>query len=207
VGCTLLAAGIAGCGPDYNAVANQLRMQTIQQQRQISDLQAKLTASDAAVKQLQAEADNKLPRVATLPDERLAAMYTAARIEILPQTDSWEFQSGKGLAGFRVHFRTLTDDGMNIPATGDVTIEAFELAPAPAQPQRLGTWTFSAAQIKKCWYSGLGLNQFACNCPWTKPPTSADVTFRMTFRDALTGRVLEAHLDKKVTLPKGSASK
>ena len=91
---------------------------------------------------------------------------------------------------------------MNIPATGDLTIEAFELAPPPQPPTRLGTWKFSAAELKKNYYNGFGLNQFAVNCPWTQPPTSPDITFRLTFRDALTGRLLETHLYKKVTLPK-----
>lgn len=199
--------GLASCGPDLNPVANRLREQTLRQDREIADLKDKLALRETALKQSQEELDRRLPRVETLPETRLADLFTAAKIEIRPQTDSWDMGTGKGLTGFRVFFRTLTEDGSNIPLTGRVTIEAFELAAAPADPRRLGTWTFSPAEMKKNWYGGLGLNQFACNCPWEKPPNGADVAFRLSFRDALTGRVIEAHLDKKVTLPGKSADK
>jgi hypothetical protein len=203
--CVLFA--LPACGPDMNAVANRLREQTIKQDREIADLKAKLARSEATATQMRGQLDARYPRVDTLPQARLDALYTPVKVQIRPATDSWEFENGKGLAGFRVYFRTLAEDGTILPATGDVQIEALELPPAPAPPRRLGTWNFTAADVKKAWYSGMGLNQFALNCPWQTPPAAADVTFRLRFTDALTGRVLEAKLDKKVTLPTGSAAK
>jgi hypothetical protein len=206
----LLAAGLPACGPNMNAIANRLREQTIKQDREIADLKEKLASRDATVAQLQGQVDARLPRVETLPADRLNVLFTAAKLQIRPQTDSWEFESGKGLAGFRVFFRTLAEDGTIIPATGELEVEAFELGKAPAAPRRLGTWKFTAAELKKSWYSGMGLNQFAVNCPWDKgsgPPTARDVAFRLHFTDALTGRVLDANLDKKVTLPPVAATK
>jgi hypothetical protein len=193
-----------------NAVANRLREQTIKQGREIADLKEKLASRDTTVAQLQGQLDARLPRVETLPADRLNALFTVAKLQIRPQTDSWEFDAGKGLAGFRVFFRTLADDGTILPATGDLQVEAFELGAAPAPPRRLGTWKFTAAQLKKSWYGGMGLNQFAVNCPWETgvgPPTARDVSFRVRFTDALTGRMFEATMDKKVTLPRATATK
>jgi len=192
---------LPACGPDYNKIANRLREQTMQQESQIKDLQEKLAARDVIVRQLQDQVDLKTPRVATLPDDRLADMFTAAKLEIRPQTDSWRIDASNELSAFRVFIRTLAADNTNIPATGTLTIEAFELPPDPAEPRRLGTWTFTPAEMKKNWYPSFNLNQFALNCPWTTPPTTPDILFKATFLDALTGKAIEAHLNKKIKLP------
>jgi len=191
---------LAACGPDLNSVANRLREQTMQQDREIADLKDKLARSDAAVKDLQSKLESRYPPLQTLPQSRLNELYTAAKLDLRKQTDSWAISPSATPNGFRVFFRTLAEDGTNIPATGNVLIEAFELPPAPAEPKRIGTWTFSPADLKKNWYAGFGLNQFAVNCPWQAPPTAPDISFRMHFTDALTGRTLEARLDKKITL-------
>ncbi|MCL2648605.1 MAG: hypothetical protein FWD61_16640 [Phycisphaerales bacterium] len=201
----LFACGVlSACGPDYNQIANRLREQNMSQEKQIKDLQGTLAARDVTVRQLQDQVDLRTPRIPTLPDNRLNELFTAAKLEIRPQTDSWQIDASKNLTAFRVFIRTFSDDDTNIPATGTLTIEAFELPAAPAQPRRLGTWTFTPAEMKKNWYSGFGLNQFAFNCPWTAPatpPTTTDILFKATFLDALTGKALEAHLNKKITLP------
>jgi hypothetical protein len=202
----LIAMSLPACGPDMNAVANRLREKTIQQDRELAGLKDKVTRRDATIAQLQGQLDARFPRVDTLPAERLNTLFTAAKLQIRPQTDSWEFKAGEGLTGFRVFFRTLTEDGTNIPATGELEIQVLQIAPAPANP-RLGTWKFSAAELKKSWYAGLGTNYFAVNCPWQTPPSSRDVHFHLRFTDALTGAVLEASMDKKITLPPAAATK
>ena len=55
--------------------------------------------------------------------------------------------------------------------------------------------------MKASWYTGFGSNYFAFNCPWVAPPTLAVITFKATFRDALTGQTLEAQLTKNIALP------
>ena len=55
--------------------------------------------------------------------------------------------------------------------------------------------------MKANWYTGLGSNYFALNCPWEVPPALASVTFKVRFQDGLTGRTLESDLNKKITLP------
>ncbi len=43
---TASSVGVIGCGPDMNAVANRLRQQTIDQDRQIGDLKQKVASRD-----------------------------------------------------------------------------------------------------------------------------------------------------------------
>lgn len=201
------ALALAACGPDFQAVSNRLRQQTIDQQQQIDTLKAELKNRDATLAQLSKQARGDTPALQTLPDDRLAQLFTVSQLQIRSQTDSWQFESGKGLAGFRVFLRTLGSDGQVLPASGNLTIEAFELGAPPAEPRRLGTWTFTPEQMKQSWYAGMGLNQFAFSCPWQSPPGNPNVTFRATFTDALTGRTLVADLQKKVTLPAAPATR
>jgi len=199
LGLLVIAGAVGGCsGPDMNAVANRLRQENLEQKRQIGDLQDKLKNRDATIEDLQRHFATNTPPLPTLPPERLADVFTAARLEIQGQTDSADLADGK--RGFRVFIRTYADDGQIVPAAGTLTIEAFELPAAPAVPRRIGTWTFTPQEMKKNWYTGLGLNHFALNCPWTSPPALANITFKVRLNDALTGLTLEAQLDKKMSL-------
>jgi hypothetical protein len=203
----LMASSLAlsGCGPDLNAAANRLRQQTIDQDRQIGDLKQKVASRDEIIQGLRSDAEKKSPPVQTLPHERLAELFTVGRVDLQPTTYVSDLDGAKGAAGFRVFFRTMTDDGVVFPATGTLTIEAFDLPAAPASPTRLGTWTFTPEQMKQSWYSGLGLNHFAFNCPWSAAPSGENVQLRATFVDALTGNTLTAELSKKLTPPPATA--
>ena len=66
--------------------------------------------------------------------------------------------------------------------------------------QRLGIWTFTPAELKKLWYENFGLRQFAVICPWTTPPAHDEITFKIKFVDALTGRTFEDQKAIKVHL-------
>lgn len=187
--------GLTACGPDYNAIANRLRKENIAQKSELASLQDQLKNRDATIRDLQTKAGaNALP---TLPPERLAQVFTAAHLEIRSQTDSADL--GDNQHGFRIFLRTYADDGQTIPAAGTLTIEAFELPAAPAEPRRLGTWTFTPQDMKKNWFTGLGTNHFALSCPWTSPPTLQEITFKAHLQDALTGQTLEAQLTKKIS--------
>jgi hypothetical protein len=192
------ASAMPGCGPDFQASANRLRMQNIAQQNQIGDLQAKLAARDSELHGLQAQLDNRSPRLQTLPDNRLAQLFTVGRLEV--SFDATFTDLADHRHGLRVFVRTRTDDGMIFPATGTLTLEAFTLPAPPAAPSRIGMWTFTPEQMKKNWYTGLGLNHFAFDCPMAQPAPAAntDLVLRASFVDALTGRTLQATATQKM---------
>lgn len=197
--CLAAVAGLAGCfGPDYNKIANDLRAQTLKQNREIANLKEDLKNRDATIADLR---NRQGPSLQTFPQERLDQLFTVSRMEIRSTSDTWDTGDGKGINTFRVFVRLLAEDGQIIPASGTMTIEAFELPPAPAEPRRIGSWTFQPADMKKNWYGGMGLNHFAFNCPWESPPTQASVTFRAHYVDLLTGGTLTAQLNKNVKLP------
>ena len=202
-------AVLGGClGPNYEHVANDLRDRNLKQEQEIARLKEQL-ANDAATRaELESRLEQNSPRIQTLKPERLAELFTAARIQIRPQTDAWDFQGGPGLDGYRVFLRVLTAKDQVIPATGTLTIEAFDLAlEGHDETQRIGTWSFTPAEMKKSWYSELGMNYFAFNCPWVTPPAHADITFKAKFVDALTGSVMVDQMHKTLKLDGDFAAK
>ncbi len=193
----LLATGCVG--PDYNAIANRLRETTIEQEKQITALKEQ-AANDAAT--IQSLRDREGPPLQTLSADRLADLFTASSMAIGKDSrvDYWLGDKDR-VDGFRVFIQFSTADGQYIPASGTMTIEAFELPPAPAEPRRLGTWTFQPAGMKKVWYSGLGLDHFAFNCPFQSRPDIRNIIFKAHFVDALSGRTLQAELNVPIDLP------
>jgi hypothetical protein len=196
-----MAAALGACGPDMNAVANRLREENLDQKAQIADLQDKLRNRDATIKDLQDRFAANNPPLPTLPPDRLAQVFTAGKLELRTQTDAEDLGDGK--KGFRVFLRTYTDDGQIAPAAGTLTIEAFELPPSPAEPKRIGIWTFTPQQMKAAWFTGLGTNHFAFSCPWEQVPAGKNIVFKARLVDALTGQTLQAQLDKNISGPQG----
>lgn len=197
---TVAALGLiflAGCAS--TPVNYRVFQQNITLQNENAALKSKLQGQQAELKVLKAQLAAKTPRVATLPAARLAELFTVHAIKIQSATNTARFHGGKTLRGFRVFVVTLMADGHPLPATGKFTISAFDLA-VKTGATRIGHWAFSARRSKKLWYGQFGLNCFAFDCPWKRPPAHAQITFRVRFRDALTGRIFTAQRLVRVNL-------
>ena len=199
----LLALGalaLIGCGPNYSRIADSLRERNFKLEQQLEQTQQLIKDQQATLQYKQEQLDAQTPRVATLPPERLAQLFTVTRVELRSGTDLWDWEKDQAPDGFRVFFRPYSDTGDILPASGQVTIEVFDLA-IPQGTQRLGKWTFTPADLKKSWYGSLGLNHFALNCPLEQLPQHRELTFKLQFIDALTGQVLTDQKQIAVHLP------
>ncbi|NNM88414.1 MAG: hypothetical protein HKL95_07830 [Phycisphaerae bacterium] len=190
----ILLAGCASTPGGY-----QVFQQNIALQNENAALKSKLQRQQARMKVLEAQLAARTPRVATLPAARLAELFTVHAIKIQSATSTARFHGGTTLRGFRVFVATLMTHGQPLPATGKFTISAFDLA-VKTGSTRIGQWAFSARRSKKLWYGPFGLNCFAFDCPWRRPPAHAQITFRVRFRDALTGRVFTVQRLVRVNL-------
>jgi len=180
---------LPACGPDFARISNELRDQNLKLERENATLKEQLANREASVRNLQSQINMMTPRVTTLPEDRLANLFTAGKLQIRTATNADDFDNDGTQDGFRIFIRTLTEDGDLLPATGTLKIEAFDLAD---KETRLGTWTFTPEQMKKNYYAGFGLNHFAFNCPWAKKPAHSDITIKAELVDALTNRTLTA---------------
>ncbi len=180
-----LIMSLGGCA-NYKQNA-PLFHQNVALQNKNAALQATIQSQKATIADLNAQVAAKTPRIATLPANRLAELFTVSAVRITSDTAAAHLKGAKAYNGFRVFVRTLMPGNLVLPATGTVTIEAFDLNIAHGSP-RLGRWIFTPQQVKKLWYGNFGLNEFCFNCPWKKPPAHNSITFHVTFTDELTGK-------------------
>jgi hypothetical protein len=203
-GATLLA----GCGPNLSQANDDLRAENLRLQQAWQRERDDLRDREATIRRLEEQLDERVPRIATLPKDRLDQMFTVGRIQLRAWTDAWDFNGDDVQDGFRVYYRTMTENGDVLPATGTLTVEAFDLADA-ADPL-VARKTFTPDELRNKWYGGLGLDQFAVNVPWQRVPAHTEVTFRISFVDALTGRVFQdqklirVHLTPQARVPEAT---
>lgn len=179
--------GLTACGPDYSKITDDLRAQNMKLEKDLAKTRRTLADRDAEVADLRS-ATGPTTRVATLPEEQLNKLFLVDQVSLRKTTAVWDFDSDGKPDGYRVYVRTLSD-GQVMPASGYLKIEAFDLT-ADNKEIKLGTWNFTPDELKQRWYGQFGLNCFALNCPWQSDVRKSEITFRVVFTDALTGRVL-----------------
>ncbi len=193
----LALGGCASPSAKVNKVDLVLRRQNYGLKATNNKLKRRVKRLKGEISTLHTQLGRRSPPLRTLSPKRLKELFTVRRIKILKSTRASAFDLSGPQRGFRVFVRTYGSAGLVLPASGTCTIQAFDLAIKHGS-QRLGRWVFTPMQCKKLWYGMLGLNQFAFNCPWKKPPAHSAITFRIAFLDALTGRELTAQKVIKV---------
>lgn len=178
---------LTACGPNYSKITDDLRAQNLKLEKDLAKANRTIADRDAEITDLR-DAAGPTTRVATLPEDKLKKLFVVDQVSIRKTTAVWDFDSDGKPDGYRVYVRTLSE-GQVMPAAGYLKIEAFDLAGKKGEV-KLGTWEFGPEDLKKRWESAFGLNCFALNCPWQAPTTKTEITFRVVFTDALTGRVL-----------------
>ncbi|HEX8324385.1 MAG TPA: hypothetical protein VF595_10790 [Tepidisphaeraceae bacterium] len=185
---SLLAAGLmlpaAGCfKPSAANIA--LRKQVQEQSRQIEQLSRQHSADLAS---LEVQGDGPASRPALSP--ALAAdVFTTHGVRLGRLTRSSQAGAASGGDGLVVHVIPTDDSGDDLKAAGAVTVEAFDLADAG---RRVGHWSFTPAQTRAFW-NGSGLRyEYVVPCPWPQKPNARELTVKVTFVDALTGRSFSA---------------
>jgi hypothetical protein len=95
----------------------------------------------------------------------------------------------------KLYLSPLDQEGSPAKATARVSIDALDLRPAGNNV--IGHWELSPEDIKSRWRSLGPLNAFVLELPWTQPPQTTAVGVKITWEDALTGRVF--HLLEHLT--------
>ncbi|MDB5327336.1 MAG: hypothetical protein JWM57_2905 [Phycisphaerales bacterium] len=172
-----MSSVVLGCFAPSSANI-KLRKELQAQQVEIDQLKRE-HAADAAGRR--ALATTGPSSTAALSPELAAALFTTHGIRLGRLTG----QDDKGLV---IHLIPTDDAGDDLKAAGSITVEAFDLA---AEGKRVSAWQFDAAQARSLW-NGSGLRyEYVVPCPWTEKPASGQITLKVTFTDALTGRVFD----------------
>jgi outer membrane murein-binding lipoprotein Lpp len=188
------AVSLAGCGGP-NQANIQLRKDKQQLSAQVDQLNRQHAADTATIQALQAT-----NAVQTLPDNRLSELYTVAGLRLGKLTGGFHPDpNAVGDTMLKVYVVPTDQDGDPIKAAGAFHIELFDLA--QAKDNRIGTWDFNVQAAHANWYSQVFMYTYVFSCPWQTPPANSSLLARITYTDALTGRVFTVDRDITVQLP------
>jgi hypothetical protein len=188
-----LAAGCKGPNP-----ANiELRKENQQLRARVDELNRRHDADVAQIRATQTQTGAVVP---TLSPGRLDQLFTVHGIQLGRLT-------GVNPEGELKVYVTPTDEsGQSIKAAGSFVIDAFDLARAD-HPQ-IGHWEFPVEAAKRNWVGQALLHCYVLSLPWQGPggaPEHPQLTVRVVYTDALTGRVFETQKVVRVD-PRLSAS-
>jgi hypothetical protein len=191
----IAALASAGCGGTPSAANTELRKQNQSLQDQVATLQRQ---HDADVAQIQAQQSGHA--VPTLPEDRLGELFTTHGIELKRLTGGASLEGGTTYdTGLLVAVVPTDEQGQPLKAAGSFEIDAFDLS--SPQPLKVGHWTFTSEQARQAWLGMAFQYNYVLRCPWQQPPTHANLTLKVTFTDALTGRQFTSQTQVTVTPP------
>jgi len=184
------------CGCSTPNTANiELRKQIDQLQTQVADLKRQHDADQATIAGLKSE-----HTIVTLPEDRIGQLFTAHGLKFGRLTGGVDLDPDKpGDDGIKVAICPIDDQGQALKSAGSFEIDAFDLA--LGDNNRVGHWAFDIEQARQNWYGAAMLYTYVFKCPFEKVPAHENVTIRVTFTDALTGRIFTAQREVQIKRP------
>ncbi len=162
-----------------------LRKQIQQQQGEIESLKRQHEADVATIRGLESRATT----VPTLPKTQLDKLFTVAGLKFGRLT-------GADAKGVKVYVVPTDQSGQPIKSAGSFVIDAFDLA--VGDNARVAHCEHPLDQAEKNWFGQAMLYTYVLECPWQTPPKHDEITIKVQFTDALSGRVVSSQ--KVVTI-------
>ena len=157
-------------------------------EQQIARLQRQIVDQEKQIEQLQVQ----IAGLRGLPVEEMAELIQVERIEFGRFTRAFDRDEDGFDDGIVVYLHTLDCEGDRIKTAGQVQLELWDLAEDQGN-QKLGQWHFDITELGDYWLSGLGTYHFKFEQDWPEPvrPGNKNLTVKLTFSDALTGKIFE----------------
>ena len=174
----------------------ELRRQNADLRAEVERLKRLRDGDRATIESLQSDR----PTVATLPADRLESLFTVHGLTLGRLTGGRDTDPDQpGDDALRVVVTPTDQDGQNLKAAGSIVVEAFDLT-RPSD-NRVGRWEIDAPAARQAWHGGGMMYAYVLELPWQQPPRHADVTVKVTFTDALTGRAVSTQKVVQVKPP------
>lgn len=198
--CLLMVMGVmAGCGgPRPERVTVQLRRENFSLREQIGELERQIEAE----RELLRAAELRIETVPTLPSERLDELFLVNGLRFGRLTGGLKLDDQiAGHDGLIIYIVPIDQMNQSLKAAGAFVVEAFDLAESD-QPL-VGRWEFSTDQAESNWYGAALLYTYVLRCPWQDVlPENEELTVRISFTEALTGRVFIAQRLVRIDPPR-----
>lgn len=170
----------------------------------IGALRTTLAEKDKELASKQGKLDDlqqRWPNATRFTDDELKRLFYPERIEIDKLSGGEDYDGKPGDDGVTVYLRPVDKQGDVIKVPGDITLQLYDLAAAPAR-NLIGEYRVPADQCSALWHGKLLTNHYTIKCPWPHgPPEHNEITIRVTFVDYFTKRILSAQATCTVKLP------
>lgn len=169
-----------GCkGPNQANI--ELRKQNQELRAKVDELERRHNADAAQIRASESASGSTVP---SLPQDRVDQLFTVHGIQLGRLTGV----SPEG--DLKVYVTPTDESGQPIKAAGSFVVDAFDLA--RSDHPRIGHWEFPLEQARKNWVGQALLHCYVLALPWQGTPGDhPQLTLRVVFTDALTGRVFE----------------
>jgi outer membrane murein-binding lipoprotein Lpp len=175
---------LIGCGKP-NAVNIQLRKENHELRSKLEDLERREKGHASQIRALESRGSTTAP---SLSSEHLDRLFTTHGIKLGRLTGPADLDpKTPGNEGLKVYAVPTDAQGQPLKAAGSFVVEAFDLA--KGENNRVGRWEFPLDQAEKNWFGQAMLYTYVLSAPWQgQPPQADELTLRVAFTDALTGR-------------------
>ena len=177
-------AMIIGCSSP-NKANIELRKQNQQLRDEVESLKRQHAGDAATISSLESRGTT----VPSLPQTQIDKMFTVHGLKFGRLT-------GADPKGVKVYVVPTDGAGQPIKAAGSFVIDAFDLA--AGDNVRVAHCEHPLEQAEKNWYGQGMLYTYALECAWQTPPKHAEITVKVQFTDALTGRTFSEQKVLKV---------
>ncbi|MCP4708736.1 MAG: hypothetical protein GY869_08935 [Planctomycetes bacterium] len=180
-----LAAGLmSGCnGPKTPAKETLFLLE-----QENARLQRTIVDQEKQIEQLQTQ----IADLRNLPIEEMTELIQVDRIEFGRFTRAFDRDEDGYDEGVLAYLHTLDREGDRIKSAGSVQLELWDLAQT-AGGGKLGQWHYDITELGDYWLSGPLTYHFKFEQDWPDgiQPGNKNLTIKLTFSDALTGKVFE----------------
>jgi hypothetical protein len=155
----------------------------------------KLEQESARQRQQIAQLEQELTTLRDFPSDRLKHLVYVEEIEFGRYTRAYDDNDDGTDDGVMVYLVLHDRRGDRIKASGMVEIELWDLAAEPNRRHLLG-WAIPDIDLWDHWFGGALANHYKFKIPWkmlmeSKKPAHDNLTLKLRFIDALTGRTFE----------------
>ncbi len=193
ISAVLVGLAVVGCQPQQEAAQKQL----VKAKEEI----LRLETSNNSLQKAAVEQQEQIQRLQQLGAGRLEKIFHVQRIELGRYTGGVDLDGKPGDDAIKVYLRPIDRDGSTLKASGDVTIELYDLEANPKE-NLIGKYQWSVDEISKQWSGGFITYQYSFQCPWKSgPPSNDEITIRAEFVDYLTGKSFTIQKVCKIDLP------
>ena len=180
----LVAAALSSGCSSPNVASIKVRRENQELRNKLAEFERREQGHLAQIRAM----ESKSTTVPSLPIERLENLFTTHGLRFGRLTGGADLDPKQpGDEGLKIYVVPTDGQGQPIKAAGTFVVEAFDLAKGDGA--RVGHWEYPLDQAAKNWFGQAMLYTYVLPAPWQQQrPEHADLTIRVTFTDALTGR-------------------